>query len=135
MDDLLSKLTSVLNTPEGQSQLKNIASMLGGSDGGQLPDLSSLSSLLPQNAGHPDSSDKENKESDALSSLNLDTILALQQVLSNTKSDDRNIKFLNSLRPLLSEGRQEKVDQAIKIMRLLSVLPMLTESGLLSGLL
>ncbi len=135
MDDLLSKLTSVLNTPEGQSQLKNIASMLGGSDGGQLPDLSSLSSLLPQNTGHPDSSNNENKESDALSSINLDTILAIQKVLSNTKSDDRNIKFLNSLRPLLSEGRQEKVDQAIKIMRLLSVLPLLTESGLLSGLL
>ena len=44
MDDLLSKLQSILSSEEGQQQLKSVAQMLGMDEenGGQMPDLSEL---------------------------------------------------------------------------------------------
>ena len=45
--------------------------------------------------------------------------------------DDRNINLLTALRPLLKNP--EKVDGAINILRIMSVLPALEESGIFGG--
>ena len=43
--------------------------------------------------------------------------------------------LLRALRPLLSHARQKKVDEAIRILQMLRLLPLLKESGVFSGLL
>ncbi|HIQ59642.1 MAG TPA: hypothetical protein IAB22_09335, partial [Candidatus Merdivicinus intestinavium] len=43
--------------------------------------------------------------------------------------------LLRALRPMLRESRQKRVDEALRILRLLSILPVLQQSGLLRGLL
>ena len=50
-------------------------------------------------------------------------------------SDDERTALLKALRPLLSEQRQKKTDEAIKLLRLMSLLPVLKDSGLLGNLL
>ena len=42
--------------------------------------------------------------------------------------------LVTKLPPLLGEARQKKVDEAIKILQLMRLLPLLKESGLFSGL-
>ena len=54
--------------------------------------------------------------------------------LKNTGEDDRT-RLLLALRPHLSEPRQQKVDTAVKILRVIDLLPALRESGLLGKLL
>ena len=48
-------------------------------------------------------------------------------------SDDDKIRFIEALKPLLSSERQKKADEAEKMLRLMSALPALKESGLLNG--
>lgn len=49
--------------------------------------------------------------------------------------DDDRTAFIKALRPLLSEPRQQKADEVIKILRLVQLVPLLKDSGLLNGLL
>jgi len=53
----------------------------------------------------------------------------------NNQQNDARTSLLLALKPHLSEAKQEKVDTAIKILRLLDLLPILKESGVLGKLL
>lgn len=48
--------------------------------------------------------------------------------------EDDSVRLLHALKPLLSQGRRDRVDQAVKLLRLMNLLPILAESGLLSNL-
>lgn len=52
--------------------------------------------------------------------------------LMNT--DDDRIRFIEALKPLLSENKRQKADEAEKLLRLMTILPALKDSGLLNGL-
>lgn len=103
----ISELLSSLS-PDDISKLKGVASEL-------LSGQSSLSDSKPQES--PQSTPD------------------LFSLMGKLSSDDERTAFLKSLRPLLSEARQKKTDEAIKILRLLSLLPLLRESGLLNNIL
>lgn len=55
----------------------------------------------------------------------------LGQALSG---DDDRTSLIKALKPMLSEPRQQKADEAIKILKLVQLLPILRESGFLNGL-
>ena len=61
-------------------------------------------------------------------------IMGLVSKLQN-QSDDPRAALLSALKPHLSEAKREKVDTAIKILRLLDLLPLIKESGILGKLL
>ena len=63
--------------------------------------------------------------------VNLSALSALGKLMN---SDDDRIRLIEALKPLLSEGRQKKADEAEKMLRLMSALPALKDSGLLNGL-
>lgn len=63
--------------------------------------------------------------------VNLSAFSALGKLMN---SDDDRIRLIEALKPLLSEGRQKKADEAEKMLRLMSALPALKDSGLLNGL-
>lgn len=48
--------------------------------------------------------------------------------------DDERTALIKALKPLLSEPRQQKADEVIKILRLVQLIPLLKDSGLLKGL-
>ena len=120
MEDLAEKLKNILSSAEGQEQLKNIASMFGGSN---PPDLSGL---FPK---------AEEPSSESAPLLDANIISALQQVMQGMNHNDKNTELLRALKPHFGEERQERVDQAIKLLRLVSLLPVLQQSGLFTGLL
>ncbi len=69
--------------------------------------------------------------SNPFSSFNIDfetlsKIMSLMEKLQNRPADPR-CNLLLSLKPMLNERRQGKIDEAIKIMSLLSFLPLIDE--------
>lgn len=70
----------------------------------------------------------------ALGDLGMPDLSQLTQLLPifqalNTK--DERMDFINALRPLLSDDKKKKADEAMKLVRLLSVIPLLKERGLM----
>ena len=114
MDDLNQKLAQILNDPESMNRVKEMAE-----------------SILSQN-------EKEEKPEDSVfgipDSTELTNIISIVSKL-NQKNDDARTSLLAALKPHLSEPKREKVDTAIKILRLLDLLPALKESGILGKLL
>lgn len=71
---------------------------------------------------------------DALQDLglpDLSQLSAILPVLQEINKPDQRLDFINALKPLLSQGRQQRADEALKLVRLMSLLPLLRERGLM----
>lgn len=125
-----ANLSALLSTL--QQQMEN------GSKGSSASDLSSLLLALQQGAAQ----NGTNSADQALSALqgspsganapaiSMDTILKIQRTMQALSRSNPNIDLLRAMRPLLSPRRARKVDDAIRIMQLIQLLPALKESGL-----
>lgn len=56
-------------------------------------------------------------------------------MLSAARQEDDSTRLLRALRPLLGPERQKKLDEAIRLLQMMRMLPLLRKSGLLSSLL
>ena len=131
MDDLTGKISELLQNPA-------IASLLSqfGAPQGETPEAQ------PESAppAPPPSVPQASAQGIPLSGLGLDgdmlqTVMKLAPLLSSLNQEDDSTRLLRALRPLLGEERQKKLDEAIRILQFMRMLPMLRQSGLLSGLL
>lgn len=113
------------------------------SEGGGGLDMGAISSLLQgflggggnNNQSPPDSSFSGDSSSPLnLGGIDINTILKMQQVFQGMNKNDKNTGLLLALKPHFSEKRCKRVDQAISMMRIFSMLPMLKESGIFAGL-
>ncbi len=108
MDDISQKLSAILNDPEGMEKIKAMAeNMLGGS---------------------------EPKKEEPLDDLGIDmiTLTKMVNMLKNKREESDRVKLLLALRPHLSEEKQQKVDTAVKILKLLDFAPLFKEMGILN---
>lgn len=101
MDDLSGKLSALLNDPDGMARIQQMAQTL-------LNDT------------------KEEKES---TGLDIARIAPLISKINARKPDNRT-SLLMALRPHLSEKRRERLDTAVKLLRVADMLPLLQDSGL-----
>ncbi len=62
------------------------------------------------------------------------TIKLLQGAMGKLNERDKNVELLRALKPHFSAGRATRVDDAIRILQLISLFPVLKESGLLGDL-
>jgi hypothetical protein len=106
VDDLSAKLGELLNDPETVSKIGEMAKNL-------FPEQES------QNEGN---------------SPDMLKIMSLINRFKNT-GENENQRLLMALKPHLSNERQKKVDTAVKILKLLELMPVLSESGLLENFL
>ncbi len=105
MDDLAERLSSVLSDPQSMERIRSMAE-----------------NLL--------SEEKPKEQSDSLfPDIDMGKLLPLISKI-NVKRQDKRTQLLLALRPHLSEKRQERVDTAVKILRVIDMLPLLSESGL-----
>ncbi len=75
---------------------------------------------------------KENSASGDLSNINFAQI---GQIMNTVKGEDDRTKLIKALKPMLSPSKQRKADEAIKMLRLFRILPLIRDSGLLKGFL
>lgn len=124
MDDLMGKIQEVLSDEESMKQLSELAASLFPSSE-QSGTEDSHSDEEEENEGKDDASSKQGMDFD------LSKLLMIGQVMSSV-TNDKNAELLLALRPLLKEERQEKVDKAVKILKLLAVWSVLKDSGILN---
>lgn len=139
MDDISSRINQILSDPQSMQQLQTLAQSLGLSTPTETPppppappsdngiDMNQLGALLSQfGLGQP--------QTPAPPPIDMNSILQIQKAMQLFANGNKNVELLRSLRPLLSEKRQKKVDDAVRIMQLIQMLPMLKESGLFGAL-
>lgn len=120
MDDLASKLGELLNNPGTLDQIKNLAGLLGGASAGSQP---ASPPLLPPQPEHTESPSPVDGEM-------MQTIMRMAPLLSSLRQEDDSTRLLHALRPMLGLERQKKLDEAIKLIQLMRMLPLLKGSGL-----
>lgn len=123
----------------------DITQLLGSLSNEDMQKLQTAAAELSKNMNEPKQSKSENSTSAESASsvspaentqpvsagLNLTALASVGKVMN---SDDDRIRFIEALKPLLSSSRQKKADEAEKMLRLMSALPALKDSGLLNGL-
>ena len=129
MNDIVSQLSSFIESEEGMNTVKGLAEslMLGDSDISSL-----LSSIVPDVSSSIPPPQKKEEKVDTSLPISPDQLSSIMQIMRafNSSSDDSRTRLLLALKPHLSEKRRERVDKAIKIMKLLAIMPMITESGI-----
>lgn len=141
-NDLGSMISQLLSDPQKVQQIQQMASSLGlgsaqpsdtacssspphppqngtNSPSG-APDLSSLIGAL--GLGHPTPSQSP--------ALDPSLIIGLQGIMQRFSQSSPGVDLLRALRPLLSEKRAKKVDDAVRMMQMIQALPALKEIGL-----
>jgi len=117
MDDLSEKIADILNDPESMDKVRLMAENLLGTKPEQPKTQEKISGIL-SGEGLPDISEMQK-------------IMGLLSRLKSSEDDSRT-QLLLALKPHLSEERRQKVDSAVKILRMLELLPLIKESGLLN---
>lgn len=68
------------------------------------------------------------------SGLDPEMLLKMLSLFETLNQPDDNERFLLALKPLLREENRPKIDSALRLMKLFSLLPILRESGLFEKL-
>lgn len=134
-DDLMAKLNDVLNDEESMKQIKELAGALSAESGSGNADGSlDISRLLGMNDnGNEAKEQNTNNNSNPLGNLDISKLMQVKSIMEQSTKDDKNIALLLALKPHLKDEKQAKVDSLIKIFKLLKLLPLLRESGILGG--
>ncbi len=125
MDDVMGKIQEILSDKESIQQLSELAQMF-------------MSGSLEKDeaTGKTDSENESNdSESNIFGNIDMDFILKLQEIMGTVSQKDKNTDLLLALKPHLNDEKQEKINKAIKILKLLAVWNILKDSGLLKNLL
>ena len=156
VEDLLSKVQEMLESPEKLKEFQSLASTLlsGELTNNQASDSNSkiINNNLSANKDNiqiseienilknlMNSSNLENKKNYSKDQINipfdLNMILKIKEIAQIINQDDRNIEFLKALKLLMGNEKQQKIDDAIKIMRLIRLIPIIKDSGIFKNLL
>lgn len=143
MDDLNQQINQILSDPQSMQQIQNMAAALGlGAPNAEPqpaptpqnkpPNTPDLSALLAGLGGGSSPAPEPAGGLGGLSPQLLQTVGKLAPLLSQANQEDDSTRLLRALRPLLSAARQQKLDEAIKILQMMRLLPLLKSSGLSS---
>lgn len=129
-------LGAILNslTPDDIENLKQTAaSVLGGMEDNKPPiqEPEMKNNKQEQNYFSFDDLLKNMGGSGNLGMPDLSQLSAIVPILQAFNSKDERLDFIYALKPLLSEERQKKADEATKLVKLMSVLPLLRERGIM----
>ena len=124
MEDLSQKISQLLNSPDGMDKIRQAAASILGNE--------------------PKCEEKDQKSSDQSGGFslpdsllqnaqNMQGIMRIINLFQNRKDDNR-IGLLLALKPHLSSERAARVDKAVSLLKVASLLPVLREEGLLESL-
>ncbi len=116
MDDLSEKLAELLNDPDSMSRVREMAENILGTGN-------------PKNDSPPSHADIGSLLGGEIDPAQLGKIMSVISRLKSDRHDNRS-QLLLALKPHLSAPRREKVDTAIKLLKLIDLLPLLKESGM-----
>lgn len=124
MDDTMEKIGKLLSDEESMKQLSELAQLLMNE---------TKSSESGNNTDNTDNNDCG--ENDGGSFPDIGSIMKITELMGKFSQSDKNTELLLALKPHLKEERQQKVDKAIKLLKLMAVWNIAKETGLLNDIL
>lgn len=112
MDDLSAKLSEILGDEDSMRRVQELASQLLSKE--------------------PTLGEKETNENN--DGVDMGRLITLVSKFKNKGEDDRT-RLLLALKPHLSSERAKRVDTAVKLLKIIDLLPLIKETDLFSGLL
>ncbi|MDE6519977.1 MAG: hypothetical protein K2K91_05880 [Ruminococcus sp.] len=118
MEDIMSKISGILSDEESVRQIAELAKMFkSGEFNEETPKYETDADCNADN-GTPD----------------IEQIMKLMSLVGTFNSQDKNTELLLALRPHLREEKQQKLDHAIKMLKIIAVYNIAKESGLINNL-
>ena len=112
MDDMSQKLMSLMNDPEIMSKIQGLSGLLSQGE--------------PQEQPKPKPPEPPPKPNESMLPMDMmGTMMKIMPILNTFKEDDETTCLLKALRPLLSEEKRKKLDEGIRLMRIMRLLPLL----------
>lgn len=117
MDDLNEKLARLLSSPDSLNKIQSAMAALGGEGSAPYPHPAPPPPASPAPSGLPD----------------LAMLSKLTPLLAGMGKDDDDTRLLRALRPYLHGPREKRLDEAVQLLRLSKLLPLLQQQGVLTG--
>ncbi len=131
MDDLNQKISDLLNSPDGMARIQSMMDALGlGGSGDDAPVSIPDSPAPPREPAAPQTPPFPVPSAAGGGLPDMSVLLKLAPLLGGLNKEDENTALLKALRPYLHGDREKRLDDAIQIMRLMKVLPLIQEKGL-----
>jgi len=126
-------LNAILNSlsPEDMENIKKAAASFMGNMGEETSPHSGKPPDKQNSAEGKRSADTTGDIFSGLGMPDLSQLASLAPIFQAFNSHDERLDFINALKPLLSEERRHKADEAMKLVKLMSVLPLLRERGIM----
>ena len=128
MDDLTSKISEILSDPAAMERIRGLA--------GMFTQQTNAEQSPPDTPEEPPCS----PEQDTFQGLGdafpippvdmMQMMMKIMPLIKEFKKEDNTTRLLNALRPFLSEARRKKLDEAMKILQIMRLMPLL-KGGLL----
>ncbi len=110
MDDLGERISQLLSSPDAMDKIGAAMAALGGS----LPGETATTPPVPDGGRLPD----------------LTALTKLAPLMGSLNKDTDDTRLLQALRPYLHGEREQRLDEAVRLLRMLQLLPLLQNSGL-----
>lgn len=99
-----------------------------------MDDIEDILRALAEDSPEDGGSGQESTGEGLFSGIDLGTMAKAASLLGAAASPNDDEKLLLALKPLLREENRGKVDTAVRLLKLISLLPLLKESGLFGKL-
>lgn len=145
MADIMETVNSILSDPSAMEQLKALGGMLGVGEAAEKSSepapppkpeppaadgiaslLASLSGGNSQGTSAPPSAAPMNMPSPEMMGM----IMKFAPLLGSMNEENDSTRLLYALKPFLSEKRRKRVDQSVRILGIMRILPMVKEIGI-----
>lgn len=118
MEDLNEKLTRLLSSPEGMEKIQSVMAALGGA----LPREDAPQETAP--APPPPPADM---------GVDLAALSKVLPLLGQMNQETEDTRLLAALRPYLHGQRATRLEESMRLLKLMKLLPLLTEGGKAGG--
>ncbi len=115
MEDLNEKLTRLLSSPEGMEKIQSVMTALGGA--------------LPQEDTPP----PPPMPPPAAGGIDMAALSKVLPLLGQMNQETEDTRLLAALRPYLHGQRATRLEESMRLIRLMKLLPLLTEGGKAGG--
>ncbi len=144
MDDINTQISKVLSDPNSLAQIQQIMGSLGvNNSNNSQPNLSDVNNNVAKNELAISNNDnystgaQNNQQNNGNVTTNSDMFGALTKLaplISQNSTNDTSANLLLALKPMLSAEKSTKIDEAIKVLSIIKMIPTLKDSGLLPSI-
>lgn len=130
-EDMGEKIARLLSSPEGMAKIRSAMAAFGGGD---IPAAAAAApAATPAAAAEPPIPAVPKPDTAGGGLPDAAALTRLLPLLGSLNKDDDDTRLLQALRPYLHGEREQRLDEAVKLLRLSHLLPLLQAQGVLGG--